>query len=318
MYSLATLFGQHEACRQSRRETPAERVFLFGNSVVYGHPLRAERSPASFLERDLGELGIAARAFNLAMHYPYQLKTALLVRESLSYAPDAIVYGTAMEEMMHLAPIDDVTLARFFAVNSQRVLAFAAEEPPGLSEPLAAYAAKLEGASRLRLAGRELQELGRLARILVRKHARSVRALLAPSWTPPELREEPKPARYDCAETEAHAALVYANWKTWNVLAYLEQVQRTSGAPVVVVAWPIAERRIGACYNWRLPAALVEDFLAWLEAETRARGLAYLDLHDLLGPGDFFDDLHTTAEANEKIAERLADAVAAALAARTR
>jgi hypothetical protein len=121
---------------------------------------------------------------------------------------------------------------------------------------------------------------------------------------------------YDCGKTTAQEAKMYKGWQDWNVLAYLQQLHDSDGIAVVVVNWPLAHEPVGECYNVRYSAAAVDSFNRWLQAECDARGLAYVDLHDLLPPDEFFDSSHPTAEGHRRIAQRLAPAVETALRAR--
>src|SRR5262249_3476460 len=54
------------------------------------------------------------------------------------------------------------------------------------------------------------------------------------------------------------------------------------------------------------------------KADTAERGLAYVDLHDLLRPDEFLDSLHLTAEGNRRVAAALAPAVLNVLRSRMR
>jgi len=77
----------------------------------------------------------------------------------------------------------------------------------------------------------------------------------------------------------------------------------------VVVHWPLNHQPSGACYDMRISDARLAQFLEWLKADTAERGLAYVDLHDLLRPDEFLDSLHLTAEGNRRVAAALAPAV---------
>ncbi len=71
----------------------------------------------------------------------------------------------------------------------------------------------------------------------------------------------------------------------------------------------LAHEPLGDCYNVRYSNALVAELIQFLHEQTAARGLAYLDLHDLLPPEEFFDSLHPTLAGHQRIAEYLAAAL---------
>jgi lysophospholipase L1-like esterase len=78
---------------------------------------------------------------------------------------------------------------------------------------------------------------------------------------------------------------------------------------VVVINWPVAHEPVDGCYNVRYPAPALAAYNAWLREETAARGLRYVDLHDLLPPERFLDSVHVTAAGQAEIADRLVEAV---------
>src|SRR5204862_7348166 len=106
------------------------------------------------------------------------------------------------------------------------------------------------------------------------------------------LRTLGRQTEYDCEHTKDQFEIEFDHWQTWNILAYLEQLHRVHGVDVLVVNWPIAHEPVADCYNVRYPNAGLAEFRAWVRDETRARGLAHLDLQDLLPAGEFIDSLH--------------------------
>ena len=56
----------------------------------------------------------------------------------------------------------------------------------------------------------------------------------------------------------------------------------------------------------RFPKADLEEFLPWLEHQTRELGLPYLDYSSLLPTSDFIDSIHPTREGQRKLAVQLA------------
>jgi hypothetical protein len=179
---------------------------------------------------------------------------------------------------------------------------------PGLVEPILRYELWLSGIPRIDLVAARLRQVGAVSRALVRAVGQDgIRRATGRLDEPPPPTLGPVQA-YDCAATLA-AEQQDPAWRTWDILAYLEELQRTRGIDVLVAHWPLNHQPNGACYDMRISDARLAQFLEWLKADTAERGLAYVDLHDLLPPDEFLDSLHLTAEGNRRVAAALAPAV---------
>jgi hypothetical protein len=318
---LGLALRQHVVCR-SPDPGDGPRVFLIGNSTVLGHPLPWTQSFAARLSERFP--ASQARIFNLGSLFTYQPKNAVVLDAALAYRPDALIWGIALDDFNHVAPLpwpDGVV--EFFAKNSARVLALAAHPPAGLAEPLALYAAHFETQPPPPAAWLLLRSLGAYVQIAVAHASRELleRRLLDPGDVPPPVVDpahaafSKQPDRYRCAEVEETFARHYAGWRSWNALAWLEQLSRERDVPILVVNLPVIRQPIGRCYNAHYPAAAFREYLDWIASETHARGLAYLDLHDLLPASEFLDSLHPSAAGHQRMAEALAPVVAALLRA---
>jgi hypothetical protein len=314
---LALALRQHRVCR-SPDPGDGPRVFLFGNSTVLGHPLPVQQTFAAELSRRFAPS--QARIFNLGTLFTYQVKDAVVLDAALRYRPDAVIWGIALNDFNHTAPIlwpDG--MVEFFAVNSARVRELAANPPAGLAEPFARYAVHFEGQPPkpaawllLRSLGNYVQlAVGHASRALLERHLLDPADVPAPSIDPTHTPFLVRPDRYDCATVEADFARQYSGWPSWNVLMWLEQLSRERDIPILVVQLPVVHQPIGGCYNAHYPTASFRKYLAWLGAETRARGLAFVDLHDLLPESEFLDSLHPSAAGHQRVAAALAPAVAA-------
>jgi len=144
-----------------------------------------------------------------------------------------------------------------------------------------------------------------LLRDAVHIHTRAVAHLLDVPQPEEAVATFGRRTSYDCPARRDEFARNFRDWKSWNILAYLEDLQRTRGVEVVVVNWPVAHEPVGDCYDFRYPAADFEEYTAWLRDQTAARGLRYLDLHDLLPADAFVDSLHVSAAGHRQIAERM-------------
>lgn len=308
---LDLLLRQHELCWRRPAQADEARVVLLGASAVFGFPLFAEAALAPRLDARLAAAGVAAHVYNLGFVNPDQVRDAVLLDAALAYRPDAIVYPLTPVEFTHIAPALFPTLTQFFAANVERLTRLIAAPPAGLEEPFGLYrefAARHARGPWARLTARAAAA-ATLLRHALRDRARRLGTWLTGS-TAPAARTRGRQTDYDCAETQASATRRYADWQSWNGLAALEALQRTQGIPALVVFWPLAHEPRDACYNVRFPSALVREFGDWLRRESAARGLAFLDLHDLLPAELFFDSVHVTAEGQTRIAEALAPAVA--------
>ena len=315
VYWLELGFRQHEVCWRRFSHPDEVRVFLAGNSAVYGFPLPAEESLSGVLNRRFNDNHIGAHVFNLAAVLTYQLKDALILHESIPYRPDLIVYAVSLAEFEHypgspkdFADLSEWTwrsLVEFFASNRNAVLAFAGEQPPGLSEPLETYRQFLMTPAARLSRSTARGQVGALIRAIARAHAETLLRRALPDLPVAPLASAGRQTTYDCEKITREREPLYRHWQDWNIIAFLERLQASTRAPVLVVNWPVAHEPVGDCYNVRYPAAALQAYDEWLRAETEKRGLRYLDLQQLLPAEDFIDSLHVTAEGQRKIASAI-------------
>ncbi len=307
VFWLGPLLRQHEVCWRDAPPGGERRVFLVGNSAVFGFPHPADAAVAAVLNRRFAG-GPPAHFFNLGFGYTYQLKEVLILREAVRYRPDLVIYGLSLDDLDTVLPIAFPPVMRFLNSNQPAIAALAAQEPPGLAEPLAFYADH-QPRSTLPPPVWSLRQAGLLARDTARAQARALVPRLGAEPAPtPGVSVQPV-GDYDCAEVAATFERRYRDWQKWNLMAYLEWLRGESGVPVLVVNWPVAYEPRGACYNSRYTAEALAAYGRWLERETRSRGIPYVDLHDLLPASEFVDTLHPTVAGQRRIAEALEDVV---------
>ena len=300
---LPLLFRQHEVCW--RRGDDERRVFLTGSSGVHGFPLPARKSVAG----QLNSIGAhKAHFYNLGHLFTYQVKDALVVRESLRYRPDLIVHMLVLSDFVHRAPIRYQAIETFLEGNRGAVAEFAREAPPGLADPLARIRDDLAG-GRWTAAVEDWRQTGRFVRMTANAHARRLRAsalhpVAAPPPTPPDPPSDDPD--YDCAATLRQHQEAFAGWTEWNILEYLAAVREQTGVRVVVVDWPVARRPRGRCSSVRYPKRALREYRRWLRQTSDELDLPLLDYSTLLAASDFFDSIHPTAEGHRKIATQLA------------
>ena len=307
VYWLELLLRQHEVCWRAPQQPDELRVFLYGNSAVFGYSLRPQDSFAYGLNERFDRRRIPAHIFNLGFAMTYQLKDALIMRASLTYQPDVIVYGVTLSDFEHVAPSPFFGIMQFFDVNRALALQFAAERPAGLEEPLEIYRSLLSMVSLEHSPAQQLWQLGAAIRAAAREHARRI-----PGKTSPDLPDDPewtarrRTLRYDCGRIKEGIEQRFKDWQQWNILAYLKQLSDSTGVPVAIINWPVANEPVDDCYNVRYTNAALAEYNQWLAEQAHAAGFAYIDLHDFLSPEDFVDSLHVAPRGHRKLAERLA------------
>lgn len=288
-------------------------MLLLGNSSVFGHDLPADRTVAELTSRELARRGVNAHVFDLAWVTSYQLKDALILNEALRYEPDAIVWTVSPVDLKHRAPLPHEAMNGFFQENADELCRFMDERPAGLTEPLELYRPVVT-VDPLTRPWRRLRQLGRFTQSAVRQYGAALTRALAPAAlaaAPPGRRRGRFWKRdYDCAAVKRGWKEQFTGWQEWNALAWLEQLQKERGIPVLVVGWPIAGELVWGCYNQFYPTEFPPAVRSWLAAETSRRGLHYLDLQWAVPVTDFTDTIHLGAAGHARVAGRLAPAVA--------
>jgi hypothetical protein len=305
---LEPLLRQHEVCWREPASAGESRVFVLGSSGIFGYPYSAKDTAVAMVNRSLAAERTPAHLFNLGMMWTYGPKDALILHEARRFRPDAIVYAVTLDDFYHSSPSGFTPVDTFFLSNSRAVDRAAAASLPGIGAPLELYRRHWSEDAAGESLWRSFRESGRLARIATRQVALRARS----SWLP-DMPAELAPIEaagdgYDCEAVKRYA-LHWINWQDWSLLPWLEQMQREHGTRVLVVNWPVAPEPVGDCFNARYPKANFDAYNAWLERETRARGLRYADLHDLVPKDRFLDSIHPNAEGQRAVAARLEQAV---------
>ncbi|MDX2168153.1 MAG: hypothetical protein SF182_13850 [Deltaproteobacteria bacterium] len=317
VFDLDLLLRQHELCWRRPAAAGERRVALLGSSAVFGFPLAAEQTLSADLNARLARDGVAAHVFNLAFVNPDQLRDAMILDAALPYHLDAIVYPLTLAEFSHIAPTRFPPLVNFYAANLDRMAQLSQAPPAGLAEPLQHYAGFIANQRAIRSPLAWVPDAAALLRAGLRDRGRRIGLALTGTAPPPDARSRGRQPAYDCAKTQRDTALRYGEgWATWNILAELERVQRERGIPVLIAYWPVAHEPQGDCYSVRYTNAQVREFGAWVQQESAARGLAYVDLHTLLPPDLFLDSLHVSPAGQQRIAAALAGPLETLLADR--
>jgi hypothetical protein len=185
-----------------------------------------ELTVEGFLNRRFGGSRTPAHFFNLAQVTPYQVRDSVVIQAVLPYGLDVLVYPMTVEEFVHSAPAPFPTYELFFRANRGLVERMAAAPPAGLEEPFERYRASFENTPAAARVTDPLRESGRFARLAVRTAARGVRKWLNSLPYPQAPRIADRRTVYDCDETRMRNQRDFQNWQGWNILAFLEQLQR--------------------------------------------------------------------------------------------
>jgi hypothetical protein len=301
VFWLDLLLRQHEVCWRAPATPDERRVFVFGNSGIFGLPVAARDTSVEVMNRSFVRDAIPARVYNLGYVFAYQIKDALIVREALRYRPDVIVYASTLSDQAHVSLVQFPPLIKFFNANSRAVDRFADEKPRGLAEPLANYQTMQKDVIRPRAAWQSLRDSGLMLRVAASHWARDIRQSWFPgaSWAKPKVR---RPAPYKCGEVKQEFQKYFSDWQSWSTLAYLEQVREETGAEIIVVNWPVARDQRGDCYNARYTTSALAEYSRWLRSETERRRLHYVDLQDVLPASEFVDSAHLNAAGHRRVA----------------
>jgi len=326
LFDLDLIFRQHELCHRPKQRSAERKIALLGNSAVFGLDVPADRSFAGLLNRRWDASKEPAHIYNLGFVTSYQFKDALITRRTIDYAPDLIVFGITLSDFIHLAPVPwPDTLPRFFAANDAQIDRLSEEGAAGLEDVVAAYLGRDQYRSGLQRHWIGFRESGAYVRLAVRHTAPALvnRWLLSPEDGGVEAASASgkiltRGKNYRCEKVvDAFARTYGTDWSSWNILAYLEQIEREHGIDVVIVDLPSQHDPNGACFNARQPASADIAYRHWLRKQTALRKLELWDLHDLLTKSQFEDSIHPTESGHRKIAEALGSRLEARFAAAT-
>lgn len=312
---LPLLLRQHEVCWREAERADEQRVFVVGNSGIFGFPHPVEKSVAGRLNVRFAEREPPAHFFNLGMEYTFSLKEALILRRAAAYEPDLVIYGLTLDDLNTLVPLLYAPSGRFMRTNARDVGTLAVQEPPGLADPFARYDDYLRKKAPPALWS-ELRSAGSFLRVAAKVHAQQLLARAGVLGDAEPLPPGRRTDDYDCAKIAETFERRFGGWQEWNVVAYVDWIRQQTGSEVLIVNWPIAREPRDRCYNARYTRASLLEFNRWLERETGRHGIPYVDLHDLLPAQSFLDSIHPNINGQKKIADALVAPVTALLRAR--
>jgi hypothetical protein len=172
LFDLDLIFRQHEICHRAKQQPDERKIALIGNSAVFGLEVPAESSFAGLLNERWNALHESSHIYNLGFVTSYQFKDALIVRRTIDYSPDLILFGITLSDFVHLAPVPwPDTLPRFFAANNAEIDLLAEEGAAGLEDLVAAYRARDAYRGELGQKWAGFRESGAFVRLAVRHTA---------------------------------------------------------------------------------------------------------------------------------------------------
>ena len=315
VFWLELLLRQHEACWTADQPHDQLRVFFYGSSAVMGEPWRTEDTVTEHLNAIWKSIQVPAHAFNFGFGTTHATKDMLIVRESLRYHPDVIVYGAVPADFSRWiaaqyrrgAALPYLRLVRLMRNSAPTLLEFAAEHPAGLERPLKGYLRRLDGFERswTHPWTWPVRDVGAFVYTTLATRLRRAGGgwlgIVEPLGEPTAAVLE----GYSCRATHLENRRDYRRWGEINSLAYLAEVRDRTGIPVVVVDWPITAESSGDCFNEDVTNSVVRGYRGWLRAEAQRLGLPLIDLSQTLFSRDFLDSLHPNARGQRKIAGAL-------------
>jgi len=305
---LPLLFAQHEVCWRKPAQEGERRVFLSGNSGIFGFGVPASMSVAGVLN---SRNDPSVHYFNLGHPYAFQVKDALILDRALAYEPDLIVHSVMLTDFRPRAVMGLRPVREFLDANRAQIARMAVRDLPGLAEPLRSLAEATRARQTVPQAVDDWRQIGRFVRLSAGMNARW--------WRSNVLDAEPgvplhgashtavgPPSTYDCEAVLKNFGKDAAGWNNPRILSYLADLSARTGTPVVVVSSPVAHLPHQGCYNDRRPAVQYVNYIRWLRRKAAESGLHLLDYHDLLPPDMFSDSTHPNARGHRVVAERLA------------
>lgn len=296
LFDLQAMFAAHEVSAAAGAEY---RVFLLGDSSVWGTLLRPEETLAGQLNR----LGLAAadgrplRFYNLGYPTISLTKDLLLLDRSLAYQPDLVVWLVTLEA---------------FPRGKQLSVPLVENNPGPTAGLLARYGLDLPGAPaqptffERTLIGRR-KALADLLRLQVYGLA----------WAATGV-DQAYPLDYPRAQVDLEADPYFHGKETLAqadlALEVLSAGQSAlGGTPLLLINEPIlvsAGENSAVRYNFYYPRGAYDAYRQYLSGFTQAQGMAYIDAWDLVPQAEFTNSaIHLDQRGTARLAEVVMDAV---------
>jgi hypothetical protein len=299
LYNVEAMIASHTA-DASAAEDGTFRVFLLGDSSVWGTLLMPEQTLAGALNaQDLTLCGKPAHFYNFGYPTLSLTKDLLFLGEVMGYEPDEIVWLMTLESF----PREDQLATPLLANNPRRARDLIARfhlrldpKDPGLVEST--------------LLNRTLVGQRRDLADLIRLQLYGV------MWAATGV-DQVYPEDYEAAQTDLAADPTFHGRTPPSLdpdslsLDVLEAgIESAGGTPLLLVNEPILRStgtNSGIRYNFFYPRWAYDQYRMILAEHAEENGWRYLDLWDIIPPGEFTNTaIHLNPAAEQTLAQAIA------------
>jgi hypothetical protein len=268
-----------------------------GDSSTWGWLLPVEDTLSEQMNR-LVPPGSHIRVYNLGYPVMSLTKDLLLLQYAMRYQPDAVIWLVTLESF----PYDKQLYSPLLQQNGPAVQALIQEQGLSLNaadstlRPPSAWERSIIGARR------PLADLARLQLYGVAWAATGIDQYIPPSYTPRASDLENDLSFHNLAPTQLQPSDV--------TLDVLQAGSRMVGdVPLLIVNEPMfisQGKNSDVRYNFYYPRWAYDDYRAMMQAQAAKSGWQYLDLWDMIAPGEFTNSaVHLSANGSRQLAERL-------------
>ena len=300
LYNIPAMFASHEV-NSLRIKDNYYDVFLLGDSSVWGTLLH----PNQTLDGQLNALNLTicgrpARFHNLGYPTLSLTKDLMLLDEAMRYSPDQIVWLTTLESF----PRETQLSAPILANNPSRTLDLISRFNLNLNTDNPVLV-KPDFLKRSLLGQRRnLADLVRLQ-------------LYGVMWAATGI-DQTYPENYEHAATDLEPDQTFHGRQPPNLdpntlaLNVLDAgIKRAGNVPVLIVNEPILiSHGLNSYirYNFFYPRWAYDQYRSFLASHVLQNGWSYLDLWDIVPPGEFTNSaIHLTSRGEQILAEHLAE-----------
>lgn len=296
LYSLPAMFAAHEVQARHNGAQAEFRVFVLGDSSVWGLLLRPEETLSGQLNRMEPSLcGKPAHFYNLGYPTLSLTKDLLLLEYAARYQPDAILWLTTLEAF----PLEK-QLASPLAANNAVSINRLIEK---YRLPLGALPLPTYPQSTLFGQRRALADWIRLQLYAIPWAATGIDQFYPTQYAAPQ-------TNFAAGQTDFHSLQPPLEA---SALAYevLRAGMEHSPAPVWLINEPmlLSQGENSALrYNFFYPRWAYDAYLQQISAQAREQGWQYLDLWNILPASDFTNSaIHLTPAGEQKLARAILD-----------
>ncbi len=301
LFNLDAMFASHVLVG-TPKETNEYRVFLIGDSSVWGTLLTPEQTLAGQLNsQNISACGKTVHAYNLGYPYISLLQEVMILDEALQYEPDMVVWLTTLESF----PRDKQLAAPLVANSPERVkqLITNYQLPLDPNDPSLNHATLWD-----QTFVNQRKDLANLIRLQI----------YGALWASTGI-DQFYPEDYERAQTDFEADYEFHGIKPNETLQgklsieILDAGMNAAGVPTILVNEPILVSdgvNSDIRYNFFYPRWAFDEFRALLDEHTSSRGYHYVGLWDLVPMTEFTNSgVHLTPFGESMLAEKVGEAI---------